>query len=104
MAQFDVYENIEPESKDIIPFLLDVQHDLHAHLATRTIIPLVAIASRKEAISKLCPVINVLGRDVMMSIPEIAGYPVRELGNKVMSASDHRMEILAAIDFLVSGF
>lgn len=104
MAQFDIYENIEPESKDMIPFLLDVQHDLHSNLATRTVIPLVATGSRQEAITKLCPVINVLGREVVVSTPEIAGYPVRDLGTRIMSASGHRLEILAAIDFLLSGF
>ncbi len=104
MAQFDIYENIEPESKDIIPFLLDVQHDLHSNLATRTVIPLVATGSCKEAITKLCPIISVLGRDVVVSTPEIAGYPVRDLGARVMTASEHRSEILGAIDFLLSGF
>lgn len=104
MAQFDIYENIEPESKAIIPFLLDVQHDLHSNLATRTVIPLVATGSRQEAIAKLCPVINILGRAVVVSTPEIAGYPVRDLGDKVTSAAEHRSEILAAIDFLLSGF
>jgi toxin CcdB len=104
MAQFDVYENLEPESKQMIPFLLDVQHELHDNLATRTVVPLVAVVSRQEAITKLCPIISVLGQDVMMSTPEIAGYPVRDLGGRVMSASDHRPEILAAIDFLLSGF
>ncbi len=43
MAQFDVYENEEPESKDVIPFLLDVQHSLHRSLSTRTVVPLVSI-------------------------------------------------------------
>lgn len=32
MAQFDVYENADPESNAVIPFLLDVQHDLHKNL------------------------------------------------------------------------
>lgn len=104
MAQFDVYENLEPESKQLIPFLLDVQHDLHSNLITRTVVPLVAFTSRKAVITKLCPVMRVSGVEVMMSTPEIAGYPVADLGKKVMSASDHRYDILAAIDFLLTGF
>ena len=55
MAQFDVYENEEPDSKDIIPFLLDVQHDLHNGLATRTVVPLVLIFSAKEGGKKALP-------------------------------------------------
>jgi toxin CcdB len=104
MAQFDVYENLEPESKKLIPFLLDVQHDLHSNLNTRTIVPLVVITSPREAISKLCPILCVSGVEVMMSTPEIAGYPVADLKKKVMSASFHRNDILAAIDFLLNGF
>jgi toxin CcdB len=62
------------------------------------------VASRQAAITRLCPIISVLGEEVMLSTPEIAGYPARDLGPRVMSASDHRSEILAAIDFLLSGF
>lgn len=104
MAQFDVYENEDPESKDAIPFLLDVQHDLHDSLATRTVVPLVLIFSAKQAVQKLCPRFDVEGRDVVMSTPEIAGYPVRDLRNKVTSLNDSRREILDAIDFLLNGF
>ena len=104
MAQFDVYENEEPDSKDIIPFLLDVQHDLHNGLATRTVVPLVLIFSAKEGAKKLCPSFRIRGKDVVMSTPEIAGYPKRDLHNKVASLTENRMEILSAIDFLLSGF
>jgi hypothetical protein len=45
-----------------------------------------------------------MGTKVMMSTPEMAGYPVRELGEKIESAANHRTEIINAIDFLLSGF
>lgn len=104
MAQFDVYENDELESKNVIPFLLDVQHDLHKCLATRTVVPLVLIFSAKEETKKLCPRFKVMGKDVIMSTPEIAGYPERDLRHKVSSLAANRDEILAAIDFLLNGF
>lgn len=104
MAQFDVYENEEPESKDAIPFLLDVQHDLHDGLATRIVVPLVLIFSAKQVAKKLCPRFNIKGQDVAMSTPEMAGYPIKDLRNKVASLSDSRREILDAIDFLLNGF
>jgi len=104
VAQFDVYKNDDPESSAGIPFLLDVQHDLHKNLVTRTIIPLVIIFSADMEFKKLCPRFNVVGQNVTMSTPEIAGYPVCDLGNKVMSLVEHRTEILGAIDFLLSGF
>lgn len=104
MAQFDVYENEEPESKESIPFLLDVQHDLHRNLSTRTVVPLVSISSSHEAIDKLCPRFKISGRDVLMSTPEIAGYPAQELCQKVTSLERQRSEIFDAIDFLLNGF
>ena len=104
MAQFDVYENEEPESKDAIPFLLDVQHDLHDCLSTRTVVPLVLIFSAQQTVQKLCPRFDIEGRDVVMSTPEMAGYPASDLRNKVASLSDSRREILDAIDFLLNGF
>lgn len=104
MAQFDVYANEEADSKDLIPFLLDVQHGLHKSLATRLVVPLVLIFSANEEAKKLCPKFSVKGREVMMSTPEMAGYPVRDLQKKVMSLAADRGEILAAIDFLLNGF
>jgi toxin CcdB len=104
MAQFDIYENNEPESKDIIPFLLDVQHDLHGSLSTRMVVPLISSYSVSNEIKKLCPVLKVMGKNMMMSTPEMAGYPVRDLGVKVESAANQRTEIINAIDFLLGGF
>ena len=104
MAQFDVFENDEPGSKAIIPFLLDVQNDLHKNLATRIVIPLVLIFPADVELKKLCPRFCVMGQDVSMSTPEIAGYPVYDLGSKVTSLAEHRTEIFGAIDFLLSGF
>jgi hypothetical protein len=45
-----------------------------------------------------------MGKNVMMSTPEMAGYPVRDLGVKVESAANQRTEIINAIDFLLGGF
>ena len=103
-GSFDVYENEEPESKESIPFLLDVQHDLHGNLATRTVVPLVSTFSSKEAIDKLCPRFKISGKNVLMSTPEIAGYPAQELCKKVTSLESHRSEIFNAMDFLFNGF
>lgn len=104
MAQFDVYQNNEPESNSAIPFLLDIQNELHETLTTRVVVPLVSIFAAKEELRKLCPKFKIHGRDVLMSTPEAASYPLKDLGPKLLSLTDHRDEILAAIDFLLSGF
>ena len=45
MAQFDVYRNKNANSRVDIPFLLDVQSDLLAHIDTRVVIPLAKAGS-----------------------------------------------------------
>ncbi len=42
MAQFDVFENPNEETKQAIPFLLDVQAELLDVLSTRVVVPLIA--------------------------------------------------------------
>lgn len=103
MAQFDVYENEEADSCKTVPFLLDVQHGLHKDLATRVVVPLLSISSGSE-VKKLCPRFSIMGRDVIMGTPEMAGYPASHLRNKVASLAHRRDEILAAVDFLLNGF
>jgi len=104
MAQFDVYENEDADSKKHIPFLLDVQNSLHNDLATRVVVPLLSASLGEYGIKKLCPQFNIRGQDVIMGTPEMAGYPGRNLRNKVTSFTEQRTEILAAIDFLLNGF
>jgi toxin CcdB len=104
VAQFDVYQNNDPDSATFIPFLLDVQHDLHQNLASRSVVPLVSSFPADWELGKLCPRFEVMGRLVAMSTPEMAGYPAGELGRKVTTLADQRTVILAAIDFLLNGF
>lgn len=104
MAQFDVYENEDPDSRRLIPYLLDVQNDLHQNLITRTVIPLITVFPADPELKKLCPRFAIRGLEVALSTPEIAGYPVGDLGPKVTSLAAHRAEIFGAIDFLLSGF
>ena len=104
MAQLDVYENLDEDSCKEVPFLLDIQHELHAHLQTRVIIPLVLTATLKAQINTLCPTFVIKGQSVFASVPEMSAYPVKELGGRIMNLNDKRSEIFAAIDFLLSGF
>ena len=104
MAQLDVYTNRDNDSLEEIPFLVDIQHDLHQNLKTRMMIPLVCIEAQNAGINKLCPVFMVLGRKVFASIPEMAAYPVSEIGSKVANLDSERSLLFDAIDFLMHGF
>jgi toxin CcdB len=104
MAQFDVHQNTDLASQETIPFLLDVQHSLHQSLVTRTVVPLLRPYILSQNMVKLCPILTVDGGEYIMGTPELAGYPVRDLGPKITNLSDERLTILNAIDFLLTGF
>ncbi len=104
MAQFDVYHNIDPVSRSTVPFLLDVQHEIHQTLVTRMVIPLIHRQAMPESPKNLCPCFTIQGVPVVLSTPEMAGYPVHDIGSRVDSLAEHRSDIFAAIDFLLSGF
>ncbi|MFA7062133.1 MAG: CcdB family protein [Pedobacter sp.] len=104
MAQFDVYANPHPETKRIIPYLLDIQTDLLNNLTTHVVIPLYTVSAMGKVAKYLNLQFSVKRTTVIMSTAELAGVAVNSLGEKVCSLKDHRNEIIAAIDFLVTGF
>jgi len=104
MAQFDVFENPNEETNRAIPYLLDVQADLLDTLATRVVVPLVAASAMGKAIQHLNPELTIANATVFMSTAELAGIPVRSMGKKVGSLKDRRLEIIATLDFLFTGF
>lgn len=104
MAQFDVFENPNAETNQAIPFLLDIQADLLDTLATRVVVPLVAASAMGKAIKHLNPQFMVKQTTVFLSTAELAGVPVRSLGDKVGSLKNQRHEIISALDFLFTGF
>lgn len=104
MAQLDIYENSDKETSEEIPYLIDIQHDIHKNLKTRMMIPLVCVEAQNAEITKLCPVFTIQGRKVFASIPEMASYPLSETGNKVADLTSGRTSLFGAIDFLMHGF
>ena len=104
MAQLDVYENPNPATQEEIPYLLDVQTSLLEGLASRVVVPLVKASAMGKAAQHLNPRFTVGQTEVIMSAAEVAGIPTRLLGQKVGSLADRRSEIIAALDFLFSGY
>jgi len=104
MAQFDVFENPNKATNQTIPYLLDVQSDLLDTLSTRVIVPLVSASAMGKAIKHLNPEFTIRNTAVFMSTAELAGVPVRSIGEKVDSLTGRRHEIIAALDFLFTGF
>jgi len=104
MAQFDVFENPHEETDQAIPYLLDVQADLLDGLSTRVVVPLIAASAMGKAVKYLNPQFTIGNTTVFMSTAELAGIPIRSMGEKIGSLKDQRHEIIAALDFLFSGF
>ena len=104
MAQFDVYENPNPETNQSIPYLLDVQADLFDNLTTRVVVPLIAVSAMGKAAKHLNPQFKINRTSVVMSTAELAGVNLKILGQKVCSLKEMRNEIIAALDFLFTGF
>jgi toxin CcdB len=104
MAQFDVYENPNPETAQVFPYLLDVQADLLDNFPTRVVVPLVGISMLNRVATELNPQFDIEGAQMFMLTAQVAGVPVRALGAKVCSLKDRRFEILAALDFLFVGY
>jgi toxin CcdB len=104
MAQFDVYANTNPETSRIIPYLLDVQADLLDNLATRVVVPLITASAMGNSAKHLNPQFKIGKNKVVMSTAELAGITVKILGVRICSLKEHRNEIIAALDFLFTGF
>lgn len=105
MPQFIVYQNKNAQTKKLIPLLLDVQTELLDELQTRVVVPLTAAdkGSAKQ-ISRLTPLLKIDGENYLVLTPQLAGINKRELDKPVADLSSSRNEIIAALDFLVTGF
>jgi toxin CcdB len=104
MAQFDVHENTNIDTVATIPYLLNVQADLLNNLTTRVVVPLVTASAMGKPAIHLNPRFEIEGKAVVMSTAELAGVNVNVLGAKIGSLDKQRDEIIAALDFLFTGF
>ena len=102
MAQFDVYENLDPSSAEEYPYWLDIQHPLHSRLQSRLVIPL--SRSCDHVIGRLEPLVYVQGEKFRAATAEMVALPVEIFGKKVENLSDQSGEVIDAVDFLITGF
>ena len=105
MAQFTVYRNRNPRTKAILPLLVDVQSDLLDDLQTRIVIPLSKAGTlTKKPVSHLTPLLKFEGEAYILMTPELAALARSDLGAAAGSLAERRDVILAALDFLLTGF
>jgi len=104
MRQFSAYKNINSATNQQYPYLLDIQNNLLGDLRTTVVIPLSPSALVADlTLSKLNPVLMIEETSYTMMTQDMAGIPRRQLGNEWVDLSHYRPEILAAIDFLLTG-
>ncbi len=104
MAQFDVYPNPSKSTRRPYPYIVDIQSPVISELSTRIVIPL----ARKsmiggEGLGGLTPEISYEGDELLLLVPQIASMPTKLLNNPIGSLSHFRDEIIAAIDFAITG-
>lgn len=101
MAQFDIHRNNNLETTNAFPYLLDIQSDILSGLDTRVVVPL---SENIKAIMHLNPIFEINHKPYVLLTQELAGVHKSALGEKCGSLKDKRSEIIAAIDFMISGF
>ena len=104
MAQFHVYQNRNPASRERYPYLLDIQSDLLGELRTTVVVPLCpADLAENMRLSYLNPSLEIDGRRYVAMTQELAGIERKRLGKAVHDLGSYREQITASIDFLMSG-
>jgi toxin CcdB len=104
MAQFSVYENPNHATRKTYPYLLDIQSNLLDDLRTTVVIPLCPTdLAGKAAITKLCPILDIDGSPFVALTQQLAGIDRKALGTEVADLSQYRLDIIAALDFIISG-
>lgn len=104
MKQFDVYINPSSSTRDIFPFVVDIQNSIISEIATRIVIPLGRIAYFKnEQIKGLTPIIEYENEKLLLLTTQIASIPAKKLKNPVGSLIHFRGDIISSLDFAITG-
>lgn len=104
MGQFCVYINPNPATRVQYPYLLDIQSALLSELRTTVVIPLTpSKLAAPMRMTRLNPTIDIDGKSFTVMTQEIAGIDRNQLGAQTYNLSSYRSEIIAALDFILSG-
>jgi toxin CcdB len=101
MAQLDVYRFSRPQAGFML--VADLQNGLLDGLATRLVAPLYPLKPTDRPILRLNPVCEIEGQHYFLAIQEMSAVRVKSLGSRVASLEAQRDEVIAAIDFLITG-
>ena len=104
MAQFDVYQNPSQNTRNAFPYLIDIQTPAISDIATRIVIPLGRLQNFKNtSMNNLTPEIEYDGEKFLLLTPQIASIRSKTLCDPIGSLEHFRDEIIAVIDFAITG-
>jgi toxin CcdB len=104
MLQYHVYRNTNCNSQQQVPYLLNVQANLLSGLNTLTVLPIYHTDHLQGSIMKrLMIAVTIEQVDCVILTPEIAAIPCKMLGECVGDLTKMRSDIIAALDFLLTG-
>lgn len=104
MAQFDFYANTDSATNKTYPYFVDIQNGLLDALNSRVVIPLTPVGKNGSVFpANLCPIIDIKNKKYALLAHQLSSVPVGLLKKKEGSLQINRNEIVAAIDFLVTG-
>lgn len=97
--RFDVHESrIEANVA-----YLDCQADLFGGLKTRVVVPLVRPDEGSGRVTRLNPLFEVNGSELLMLTQALVALPVSALGSKIGNLERERDKIVGALDLLLTG-
>ena len=104
MSQFDVYVNPSPSTRETFPYIVDIQNPLISEIATRIVIPLGKMSYfNNEPMERLTPVVEYEEEKLLLLTAQISSIPTKKLKNPVGSLAHFRDEIIASLDFAITG-
>ena len=104
MSQFDVYINPSKKSRAAYPYIIDIQNALISEITTRIVIPLARLSHfNNQKMDVLTPLIKYENESFILLTPLSASMPANLLKNPVGTLEPMRNEIIAAIDFAITG-
>ncbi len=104
MAQFDVYKNPSKTIHSSFPYIVDIQSPLISELSTRIVIPLGKLSHfNNEKMKGLTPELEYEGESLLLLTPMIASMSVKALKKPIGTLEHIRDDIIAALDFAITG-
>lgn len=105
MAQFDVFRNPDRSTQARIPYVVVLQSDLLERIDHHVVAPLrSADGAVVIPVLRLNPLVVIDSQKFHVRVQDMATVPRQMLKTPVTNLSAQREEILAALDFLFTGF